>query len=237
MIMKRLLLAGCVALLPLVAQADVLNGVAVPGPVAHPPADGSAIVLAPPPAATIINFDDFTAPCVFVDSTGPLTTRYEAQGVRFSGVSPNGGVVLNECSNFSVTGHSSPNFLAFNTLALNQLPGGGSPIGPELLTFTKPVTSVQLDAGHTTSGVITLACRDGSTLVGTSTITGTSALGTLSVQDSRITSCTLTFTGTALVVDNLAFVPFGASVPLLTDLGIAALILGLALIGLLKIFR
>ncbi|MFL6244390.1 MAG: IPTL-CTERM sorting domain-containing protein [Thermoanaerobaculia bacterium] len=191
------------------------------------PEDSAGVIAPPPNGATVINFDDAPAPCFFLNSTGPLTNKYAAQGVKFSGAGPNGGVVLDECGSFGVTGHSSPNFLAFNVTALN--PDGGIPSGPEFLTFSQPVELVQMNVGHALAGLITLQCSGANGVIGVSTLTGTSALSTISVQGGAITSCVLSFTGTVLVVDDLAFAAYVPPVPTLSELALLALVL--AMIG------
>jgi len=142
--------------------------------------------------------------------------------------------VLNECGGFSVTGHSSPNFLAFNTAAAGTLPNGGTPIGPETLTFSTPVEFVQANVGSSNAGTITLACFAGSTLLGTSTTIGASSLTTLSVHAANITSCTLAFSGTVLVVDNVAF---AVSIPTLSHPLLWALSIILAAIAMARLAR
>lgn len=209
------------------ASADIVNGVLTPG--SPPPAPPPVPTLTPPPTAAIVNFDDVTAPCIFASSTGPLTSHYAANGVTFSGPTPtSGGVILNQCGNFSVSGHSPPNFLAFNIGAGPVLPGGGIATGPETITFARPVQFVQIDVGSTAAGTITLSCFAGPTLIGTATTTGASTLANLSVQGSAITRCTLVFTGSVLVADNLAF---AVVVPTMSEYLLFALALTLAAIG------
>jgi hypothetical protein len=92
-----------------------------------------------------INFDDVVAPCSF-SQQNPLRNEYQALGVVFEGPAPlDGGAILDECGNFGVNGHSSPNFLAFNCNA--GMANGGTPRSPETLIFTDPVAEVSLLAG------------------------------------------------------------------------------------------
>src|SRR4051794_932453 len=114
----------------------------------------AAIVPATAVAATqTINFDDFTAPAGFETAT-PLTTRYQPEGVTFSGPAPGkGGAVVNEGGGFGVTGNSPPNFLAFNT--------GTYAVGPETITFASPATSGSINVGSSSAGSITLTAFDG----------------------------------------------------------------------------
>lgn len=216
------------------AFGGIVNGVLVPGPSPSAPAAGLGIVVAPPTGATVINFNEVTAPCLFIESPGPLTSQYSSLGVNFSGPAPgSGGAILNECSNFGVTGHSAPNFLAFNTTAF--LPSGGVPEGPETIAFTSPVSSVQINAGHADAGTITLACFSGASPAGTFSVLGTPALTTLSVVAPGITSCTLSFTGRALVADDLAFVVSSSEIPTMTEWGLLVLSVLLALFGVLRL--
>ena len=87
-----------------------------------------------PLTTTFINFDDITAPCAFME-TFPASNQYAAQGVTFSGT---GFSILNECGSFSVSGYSSPNFLAWNHCCSGF---------PETLTFNPPVSNVSFLAG------------------------------------------------------------------------------------------
>ena len=108
-----------------------------------------------------MNFDDVTAPCYF-DETVPLTKAYASQGVLFKGPSKkDGGAILNECSNFGVSGYSSPNFLAFNVTA--SYDNGGVARGPERITFTGgPMSHVQLRVGSGSGGKFTLKAYNAS---------------------------------------------------------------------------
>jgi hypothetical protein len=127
-----------------------------------------------------------------------LTDRYAAQGVTFSGPAPgNGGAILNECAGFTISGQSSPNFLAFNTSTY------ATP--PETITFASPAHSVSIRAGQGSGGTVTVTAFDDSTPVAESFRTSTPALATLSVVAARITSVRLAFTGTGVVFDDLVW--------------------------------
>jgi len=94
---------------------------------------------------TLLNFDDM-APCFFEDTAPVRPTYYKKLGFTIKGPDANsGGAVLNECSSFEVTGHSSLNFLAFNCAL--QFSTGGIPFLPEKLIFTNPVRGVSLNIG------------------------------------------------------------------------------------------
>lgn len=233
LLMYRSLLAVLIIVLPTPAFGGIANGVVVPGASPSAPAAGPVTVTPPPAGATIINFDDFSAQCLFEDSE-PLTSRYASLGVNFRGPVPeSGGAILDECSNFSVTGYSAPNFLAFNTGSL--LSGGGVPEGPETMTFTNPASWVQINVGNENAGTITLACFVDGSPAGSASVIGASALTTLSVSAPGITSCTLSFTGSLLVADDLAFVVPALEIPTVTEWGLLAFSVLLAVLGVLRL--
>jgi hypothetical protein len=185
-----------------VGAAQVENGVQV-GVAAGVPAAGGFEASVPGD----IDFDDGPKPCNFSETVA-LTTEYSALGVVFSGPGgPHGGAILDECGSFGVSGHSSPNFLAFNVAAV--LANGGIPFGPETLTFSVAVDTVAINAGCEPAGTITLECFDaGAASVGSQSITATAALQPLSVTAAgQIASCRLSFTGTVAVFDDLTYNP------------------------------
>lgn len=179
---------------------------------------GISSIILPPAGATVINFNDKTQPCNFVDTIA-LTTEYLAtKGVIFAGPGGNnGGAVLNECSNFGVTGHSSPNFLAFNTGT--SLSNGGIPKGPETITFNSVVSHVQINAGSSSAGTIIMTAYNAQNVaLGSAQITGNSALQTLLIQKAGIKKVVIQFTGSWLVLDDLAFLGVASpSVSIATD--------------------
>jgi len=213
-------------------RADIVNGVDGPGHSPAPASPSPHVITPPPGGTTLINFDDRTAPCIFL-ATVPLTTEYSSLGVVFAGPSSgSGGAVLNECGAFGVTSYSSPNFLAFNATTFYS--SGGVPAGPETLTFSNSVNYVQLNAGHVGGGTITLSCFNGNALLGQSSILSGPAVSTLSVQASGITRCTVDFTGQFLVIDDLAFGQV-AGVPALNAWMLTALAAALALLALVRL--
>lgn len=150
-----------------------------------------------------IDFDDVSAPCEF-SSTLPLRTEYLALGVSFRPQRPkDGGAILDECSNFGVTGHSSPNFLAFNAGA--GYPGGGFARDPELLRFTTPHSHVELKAGDGFStGTLTLTGFDVFGMpVATDSISISPALQTMTLDGPGIVLVVLDCTAPTFVVDDL----------------------------------
>jgi hypothetical protein len=202
---EQLSIVGAAAVLVLwlgVGAAQVENGVQT-GVAAGVSAAGGFEASVPGD----IDFDDGPKPCNFSETVA-LTTEYSALGVVFSGPGGNdGGAILDQCGNFGVTGHSPPNFLAFNTDS--NLSNGGIPRGPETLTFSVSADTVTINGGHDLAGTITLECFDaGAATVGSQSISGTSALQPLSVTASgQIASCRLSFTGTVAVFDDLTYNP------------------------------
>lgn len=187
---------------PLVPVNGVLQP---PRPESHSEAPTASGVLPPSSQAVVINFDDFDAPCTFQE-TAPLHDRYAALGVRFSGSSDsNGGAVLNECGGFDVSGQSSPNFVGFYTQG--GYPTGGRTEGPETIFFDPAASSMQINAGSADGGVVTLTAYGPSgSVVGVTSLTSESALATLSVEAPEIARVVITFTGSTLVLDDLAYV-------------------------------
>jgi hypothetical protein len=162
----------------------------------------SLLLLSAPDARAgtrTINFDDAVgAPNGFAVTT-PLTNRYTtALGVTFAGPATSlGGAILNESGNFGVTGHSAPNFLAFNTTTYAK--------GPETITFATPAHSVDINTGQSGGGTVTATAFDGTTPVSENFRTAQAALQKLSLRATRITSVRLSFTGSAVVFDDLVW--------------------------------
>lgn len=148
-----------------------------------------------------INFDDVTAPCVFLD-TGPLRDEYAGLGVTFSGIGPrDGAAILNECSGFGVSGHSSPNFLAVNCGA--TYPDGGSTTGPIFMDFSSDVSSVSVLAGSFATGSVTMDAYDGADLVDTVTIPLSTVVQVLGVSGAGIDRVEVSTPDCFLIIDDL----------------------------------
>ena len=165
-----------------------------------------AIALCPASAALAatrtINFDDVTAPTLFADAE-PLTDRYAALGVIFSGPEEGAGGAILDASSFMITGESPPNFLAFSSSA--NYASGKPADGPGTITFASPIHSASINAGQSSGGTVTVTAFDGSIPVSSSFRTSAQAVATLSVQAARITSLRLEFTGTAVGFDDLVW--------------------------------
>jgi hypothetical protein len=172
-----------------------------------------AILMAPiahGSGATVINFDDLTAPCTF-DQTRHLTNRYAASGVIFQGPGAKDGfAILNECSSFGVSGYSSPNFLAFSKVATLQ--DGGVPQGPETILFNPAVSHVQMlvGAAFSAGSSVTLDAYDdcGNALVATTNIILQAGMAPLSVSAGAIAKVIVTSLADEMVVDDLQFEPY-----------------------------
>lgn len=95
-------------------------------------------------AANLINFDAAAAPNLFISTTSLLSVGT----VQFNGSSTatlDGGAILDQSSNFAVTGQSAPNFLAFN--CETTMADGGIPRLPEVVRFASEVSQVSLKIG------------------------------------------------------------------------------------------
>ena len=139
-----ILSAVCCLCVATPARAGVKAGTDVPG--GPDPVTVTGPRAAFLPAEVLIDFDDVSAPCVFVETTA-LRNAYLPLGVRFVGPDElGGGAILNSCSNFSVTGFSGANFLAFNSFS-TLMGSGGVPTTPETLRFVSPVSDVSVLAG------------------------------------------------------------------------------------------
>jgi hypothetical protein len=111
-----------------------------------------------PPEEVCIDFDESPQPCAFMNAQA-LRDEYEDLGVVFSGDGPDdGGAVLDECGGFGVTGHSSPNFLAFN--CDTELSDDGIPCPPEIIEFATPKSQVRFSAGSDVTGELFITAYD-----------------------------------------------------------------------------
>jgi hypothetical protein len=132
--MKRVqlvaVLAAAAAITAIGASQSLASGAAKQG-AAFTLTAGAAAPAANPAVTTIVNFDQLSAPCGF----GATVHLKKLQGVKFKGKLHGGGGVLNECSNFNVSGYSSPNFLAFNCNA--SFSDGTVPALPETIALGK----------------------------------------------------------------------------------------------------
>jgi hypothetical protein len=157
------------------------------------------------PASIVITFDDLNAPCFFAQ-TVRLTDNYLAYGVTFAGPGGNdGGAIIDECGGFGVSGHSSPNFLAFNTVATLQ--DGGIPRGPETIYFNPTVSEVKAIVGSQHTGTVTMNAYEGATLVDSATVTLSTTMTPISVSGQNIDKVVVSCTAYAFVLDNLMYAP------------------------------
>ena len=130
---------------------------------------------------------DDLSPCYFL-YTVPLTkTWYKSYGIQFKGPNANdGGAVLDECGQWSITGYSGPNILAFNCQA--TMSNGGKPIGPETLMFSPAVDAVQLSigSGADVGAIVEVSAKnaDGGN-VASQTVTLASSMQTVFLQGTK----------------------------------------------------
>lgn len=152
---------------------------------------------------TLIDFDYYDAPIDF-SSAYPLHV-YGGFGLVFMGPTHDeGGAVLDETSNFMVTGYSPPNFLAFSNGGF--YPTGDRPIGPETISFNQPVSYVEIKAGSMLAETVRMeAYSKEDIIVDIVEITGTDALQTISVTAEEIWKVVISYTGIVLVLDDLYY--------------------------------
>jgi hypothetical protein len=178
-----------------------------PAPAGASEGDGAQLPTGVRPASVVgINFDDAAQPCAFAATTA-LRNEYQAMGAQFSGPGANdGGAVLDQCGAFGVSGHSPPNFLAFN--ANSSLSDGGTPTDPEEIVFITPVSYVEIKAGSASGAgtpVTMEAFEAGGSSRGSDTITLGPALGTLSVSATGIARVVISSPAPVFVLDDLVF--------------------------------
>jgi hypothetical protein len=89
-------------------------------------------------------FINFDPPCVFAQTLPLQTGPYMNPGTRVFFVRGE-GAVLDECGGFGVSGHSPPNFLAWNCNASNF--DGTRPALPAEIKFLNPVSRVSIKVG------------------------------------------------------------------------------------------
>lgn len=155
-------------------------------------------------AVQLLDFDDRVAPSGF-DQAVPLSSEYSGVGITFLGPAPGqGGALLDEASGMAVTGHSSPNFLAFDTTTYAT--------GPETLELFSTANhlgfSAAIRGGIGDAGTLTLDCFDAEgNLLGSNSVAGSPTLQSLSVDTHFIASCRFSFTSRTAIVDDLTFTP------------------------------
>jgi len=157
-----------------------------------------------------INFDDVTAPSAFLDATR-LTEQYADLGVHFEGPGGNdGGAILNELGGFGVTGHSAPNFLAFNTTG--NLQDGGHSKGPETVRFDQPIVFFEAAFGSNKVGTVTLRAYDtAGSIVDDDSVALTPAVQRIRVMGHNIARVEFYSDASAWVMDDICIINQGGS--------------------------
>lgn len=136
----------------------------------------SAVGPAQAAGITYISFEDVDLSCQFAGEA-PLRGRYAA--AKFSGPSStDGGAVLDSCSGFGVSPRTGSRFLAFNSALPAVMSNGGTPVGPERITFPtrqKKVTVWVSQGGSPGTATFKMVARRGTTVVRTATATTTTS--------------------------------------------------------------
>ena len=155
-----------------------------------------------------INFDTTDEPCNFLSTTA-LRTELWGLGAKFKGKGTlNGGAVLDQCGNFGVTGHSSPNFLAFN--CGTALSDSGIPRLPETIIFKTPYpknVNLKIGSNGDAGDVVKLIAKNSlGTTVDTANVTLASGLQSVTLSASEIKKIKLSSSAACVaVVDDLYF--------------------------------
>jgi hypothetical protein len=161
----------------------------------------AGICFAPTPvfAQIVVDFDDSPAPCNFNEAYPGFD--YQEDGVEFLA----NGVILDECSGLAFAGSSSPNVFAFDD-SQNNL--AGHPASGDLLFYSTDLAfyRAQIDVAGSPGQVVTLSCCD--TGMWCVPVEDTVVLGdqpaTLDAWSNKwSSSCSLSYSGNALVLDNL----------------------------------
>ncbi|OQC03963.1 MAG: hypothetical protein BWX80_02638 [Candidatus Hydrogenedentes bacterium ADurb.Bin101] len=156
-----------------------------------------------------INFDELSVWPNF-SMTTRLTEAYDYWGIHFEGPGGNdGGAVLSD-STWSISGHSSPNFLAFN--ASSELSDGGIPTGPETVLFDDPIVFFEAAFGAGAGGDVTLRAYNAENyLITTVTKAVGPAVQRLRVMGLGITKVTFSCTANAWVMDDICVIREGGA--------------------------
>lgn len=162
--------------------------------------------------AAVIDFDDTTAPLLFSEAQA-LTGQYSGAGVTFSGT----GAVLDQDSDFLVSGFSPRNFAAYSEASDIDV-GGENRVGQasDVLTFSTALSAVSFLVGSGLSpfGFEAFAYDASNTLLASASLTLDSALQLVSLSGTGITRVEYglvdAFEGDAFVVDDLDLTAVGA---------------------------
>ena len=101
-------------------------------------------------ASYSLDFDSTSEQCCFIYEAPPGTDYLSSHGIEFSTAFE----VLDESGNFSVSGYSSPNFLAWNTSN-----GTGTTVD---MTFTGIVSSFSLGYASSYTGTVAISAYNSS---------------------------------------------------------------------------
>jgi hypothetical protein len=203
---------GVIGVYPAASEFHAVNGQMVDQS-GVPVPEGSLKLL---DAAGSLNFDDM-APCFFFQTIPVPPTFFKRYGFVLKGPNASdGGAILNECAGFLVTGHSSPNFLAFN--CISTMSNGGTPFLPEKIIFTTPVSGVSLKVGSGGIGdvgqSVTFTAKTAlGKIVDTETVVLASAMTTVNLTSVRsnikkvVVTLSAGSTACSFVIDDITSTP------------------------------
>lgn len=181
-----------------------------------------------------MGFDQVTAPCEFGEAF--LIEGYTESGVEFHSL----GVILDECSGLAFDGSTSPNIVAFDA---TQTTASGYPAHGELffVNWGFSFSRVQIDLSGSPGQTVELICgvsHPWFPVVSAEIVLG-DAPATLELWTTQYNSnCVLTYSGQALVVDNvrLSDQQLPSPVPIDSPASIALLV-ALVLLGGVMVIR
>ena len=151
----------------------------------------------PSACTTFIDFDDDDSPCAFV-KTSQISMKYSGLNVTFESTGESeGGMVLDQCGNFGVSGYSSPNFLAFNKAA--------GATGPESIIFSPVADFIQISVGSRYHRPASIECFLDGHSVGGASIVLSHTLAPLIFQGGAFDTCVLNADALFWVADDLCF--------------------------------
>lgn len=150
----------------------------------------------------IVTFDASAAPCPFSDTQA---VNGLVEGVTIRGRFPNGGAILDECSNFGIGALSPPNFLAFNNTV--SYTAGGVPELPELVLLegTYSSVSVPLSGGAAPGYPMSIVAFGPGGIVDSVSLVTTSGWATHTLSGPGITGFVLLGDPQWLLVDDVQY--------------------------------
>ena len=142
----------------------------------------AVLVNTSPASATItkrVSFDETSGAPTDFQHAAPLRERYAGKGIHFKGPSStDGGALIDEDGSWAAPPRSGDQFLAFNAASAGGMTNGGSPIGPETISFDR------------LQNVVSIYVYQGGFNVGTATFTMVAKRAGNTVDTAEVTTTT-----------------------------------------------